>query len=191
MRTTEAKPRRNAKGNEKRGAAVRVYSETSVMSTAAQVSPDKPLTSKQKEFVKFWASGETIPNAMAKAGYNDQPSYGYRMAKMPNILALYHEEQAKYAEASQMTRKKVIDMHLEAFEMARTIAEPSSMVSAAREIGKICGLYEPQKIEVSSTVKHEIHRFEGMSDEELLRIITEGQNPALESPNDDEYSDAG
>ena len=69
-------------------------------------------------------------------------------------------EAQKYAEASQMTRKKVIDMQLEAFERAKLIDEPASMVSAAREIGKICGFYEPKKVEltVNGTVKHEIHR---------------------------------
>lgn len=68
-------------------------------------------------------------------------------------------------------------MQMEAFEMARIMAEPASMVSAAREIGKICGLYEPQKIEVTNTVKHELHRFNQLDDAELLKIIMSGENP--------------
>ena len=62
------------------------------------------------------------------------------------------------------------------------------MVSAAREIGKICGLYEPQKVQinVSGSVQHEIHRFEAMSDDELLEVLAQGlpvpENPATALP---------
>lgn len=156
--------------------AVRAGNETTTMAAAAAVSPDKPLTEKQKRFALARARGESIPNAAAIAGYNEQPSYGYRLDKMPNVQRLIRQEQALYAEAAQMDRKKVIDMHLEAYEMAKLIAEPATMVSAAREIGKICGLYEPKKVEVTlnGAVQHEIHRFEAMSDVELLEVLAQG-----------------
>lgn len=157
--------------------AVRNAPNTSSHAVAAAVSADKPLTDRQKAFAVARARGESVPNAMAEAGYNEQPSYGYRLDKMPNVQALIRQEAAKYAEASNMTRKKVIDMQLEAFEMAKIMAEPATMVAAAREVGKICGLYEPQKIEVTSTVKHELHRFSELDDTELLKIIMDGRNP--------------
>lgn len=158
---------------------------TTTMAAAAAVSPDKPLTEKQKAYAVARARGDSVPNAMAIAGYNEQVSYGYRLDKMPNVQALIRKEQALYAEAAQVDRKKVIDMQMEAYEMARTMAEPSTMVAAAREIGKICGLYEPKKVEVSinGTVQHEIHRFEAMSDAELLQVLAQGAQ-ALETPSD-------
>jgi hypothetical protein len=167
--------------------AVREAPNTGTMEAAAAVSPDKPLTDKQRAYALARAKGESVPNAMAIAGYNEQVSWGYRLDKMPNVQALIAKEAALYAEAAQIDRKKVIDMHLEAFEMARTIAEPSSMVAAAREIGKICGLYEPKKIEVNlnGRIQHEIHRFEAMTDAELLELLANGVPPTpeqLESP---------
>ena len=182
---TKGTIRRGAKSEAHRGAAIRSTAmETTTMAAAAMVSPDKPLTDKQKAYAVARARGETVPNAMAQAGYNEQPSYGYRLDKMPNVQALIRQEQALYAEASQMDRKKVIDMQLEAFEMARVMAEPSSMVAAAREIGKICGLYEPKKVEVNfnGRVQHEIHRFEAMSDAELLDVLAAGLPPPDSSP---------
>ena len=163
--------------------SLRAAPETTTMAAAAAVSADKPLTEKQKAFAVARARGESVPNAMALAGYNEQPSYGYRLDKMPNVQALMRQEQALYAEAAQMDRKKVIDMQLEAYDMAKTMAEPSTMVAAAREIGKICGLYEPKKVEVSinGSVQHEIHRFEAMSDAELLEVLSQGL-PAPENP---------
>lgn len=182
-RNTSQKTAREA-DKPKRIAAVRNAPETTTMAAAAMVSPDKPLTEKQKTYAIARARGESVPNAMAQAGYNEQVSYGYRLDKMPNVQALIRQEQALYAEASQMDRKKVIDMQLEAFEMARVMAEPSSMVAAAREIGKICGLYEPKKVEVnfSGRVQHEIHRFEAMSDAELLDVLAAGLPPPDSSP---------
>lgn len=159
-----------------RQAAVRTAVNTSTMAAAAMVSVDKPLTTQQRAFVKFWAEGDSIPNAMHRAGYNDQPSYGYRMAKMPNILALYHEEKRLYEEACQMTRKKVMDMLLESYEMAKLMSEPATMVSAAREVGKMCGYYEPTKTQVNVTLNGQVNvaQLGRLSDEELLKIIEQG-----------------
>lgn len=191
-RNSPQRARREAEKPE-RVRAVRQAINTSSMAAAAAVSPDKPLTEKQKAYAIARARGESVPNAMAAAGYNEQISWGYRLDKMPNVQALIRQEQALYAEAAQIDRKKVIDMHLEAFELARMVAEPSSMVAAAREIGKICGLYEPKKVEinVNGRVQHEIHRFEAMSDAELLEVLAQGlpppENPAtpfLEAPEE-------
>lgn len=160
-----------------RKAAVRAkYPETTTMAAAALVPADKPLTTQQRAFAKFWAEGDTIPNAMARAGYNDQPSYGYRMAKMPNILALYNEEKRLYEEASQMTRKRVMDMLIESYDMAKLMSEPATMVSAAREVGKMCGYYEPTKTQVNVTLNGQVNvaQLGRLSDEELLKIIEQG-----------------
>lgn len=152
---------------------------TSTMAMAALVPEDKALTGMQKLFVKFWAEGDTIANAMKRAGYNDQISYGMRMAKMPNIIRAYNEHKAAYAEASQMSKKKVIDMLMEAYDMGRTMAEPSTMVSAAREIGRMCGFYEPVKHKVDVTVG--VAQMESMSDADLFRVIEEAKKLEIQA----------
>ena len=181
--------------NKSRGAAVRATAiSTTTMAGAAMVSPDKPLTEMQKLFVKFWAEGESITSAMQRAGYNEQPSYGYRMAKMPNIQAEFDRIKAKWEEAAQTSRQQVMEMHKEAFEMAKMMAEPATMVSAAREIGRMCGYYEPVKQKIEFTVNGQIavKRLESMSDEDLIKLVTEGlqaasaSTPALEHEGEDE-----
>ena len=184
-------------------ASARTAVNTSTMGAAALVPADKPLTDRQRQFVKFWAEGDTIPNAMQRAGYNEQPSYGYRMAKMPNILVEFDRIKAKWEEAAQTSRQQVMEMHKEAFEMAKMMAEPATMVSAAREIGRMCGYYEPVKQRIEFTVNGQIavKRLEAMSDEDLLRLVTEGlqagqaaalgqdAQEALEMAQDDEITD--
>jgi len=152
---------------------------TSSAASAAEIDPDKPLTAKQKQFVEAWAKGESVPNACLRAGYADD-GLGYRMVRMPNVLAYKAEFERKYEAAAEMTRKKVMDMLIESYDMAKLMAEPSTMVAAAREVGKMCGYYAPVETRVKVDVSGNIvmDRLSSMSDEELLAIITKGNAPA-------------
>jgi hypothetical protein len=148
---------------------------TSAYAGAEQIDPEKPLTELQKNFVKLWAQGESISSAAHRAGYADGGTYAYRLCRQPNVLMLYHEEKRLYEAAAGMSRKKVMDMLLEAYADAKMVNEPASMVSAAREIGRMCGYYEPTQhrvdVTVSGTVVHD--RLNRLSDAELLKLITE------------------
>ncbi len=157
-------------------AAARKNIDTSTNAGAELVDPNKPLTEKQSLFVKYWAEGESISSASARAGYNDAATFAYRMTKMPNVLALYSQIKAKYEEAGQMTRKKVMDMLIESYDMAKLLAEPSTMVAAAREVGKMCGYYAPteHKMKIDVTGNVVVDRLNNMSDAELLKLITTG-----------------
>jgi len=165
--------------------------DTSDYANAALIDPDKPLTDKQKGFVKFWAAGESLMSAAYKAGYDESSlTYAYRLAKQPNVLKLYEEEKRLYEEASNMSRKKVMDMLVEAYDMAKLMAEPASMVSAAREIGKMCGYYEPvaKKVDITVNGKALTKRLDAMSDEDLAKMIAEGMGAiaALEADQEDD-----
>lgn len=159
---------------------------------AAQVDPNKPLTEKQRLFVKHWAAGETITTASARAGYNDGATYAYRMVKMPNILKLYNEEKRKYEEASQMTRKKVMDGLLEGIEMAKLMSEPASVITGWKTVGQMCGYFEPvkRKLDINLTGTFAMKQLSSLPDAELLRMIQQGAAAELEllenTPGDDD-----
>lgn len=146
---------------------------TSTPAGAALIDPDKDLTDKQRLFVKLWAQGESPLSASIKAGYADGGSFAYRMVHMPNILKLYNEEKLAFEAASQMTRKRVIDGFLEGIEMAKMLAEPSSVIAGWREIAKVCGYMAP--VEIKQTITHEgkvmVERMEKLTDDELFRLI--------------------
>jgi len=191
--------------NKKRGAQAvpaiaeaRKYIDTSTNAGAASISPDKPLTEKQKQFVKFWAQGESIQTASLRAGYNDGASIAYRMTMMPNILKLKAQYEAEWIEENQMTRKRVMDGMLEAIEMAKLMSEPATMVAGWREVGKLCGYYAPveSRVRVDVTGNVVIDKMNSMTDAELLKIITTGTTRALEYVEDitneaDQGTDAG
>ena len=156
-------------------------SNLSVAEMAEVIDPDKPLTEKQRLFVQFWAEGDSILSSSRRAGYNDSGTVGYRLVKMPNVLKLKAELSAKYEEAGQLTRKKVMDMHMEAFDMAKLMSEPATMVSAARELGKMAGYYAPveHKIKVDVSGNIILDRMNSMSDAELLKVISGGASPLV------------
>lgn len=159
--------------------------ETCSAAKAALVDVNKPLTDMQKEFVRQWAQGESITTATARAGFADT-GVGYRLARQPNVLAYKATFEKKYEEAAQMSRKKVMDMHMEAFEMAKLRSEPASMVSAARELGKMCGYYAPVEVKMKVDVQGNIvaNQLNAMTDAELLEAITQGQTLELTHEQD-------
>lgn len=184
---TTPKPARKVRGNNNgRGVDVAraVGTDTSNLSAeemAEVISPDKPLTEKQRLFVEHWAKGDSIQSASRRAGYNDSGTIAYRLVKMPNILKLKHEIEAKWEADNQMTRKRVMDGMLEAIEMAKMMAEPASMIAGWREVGKICGYYAPveHKVKVDVTGNVIVDRLNSLSDAELLKIIQGGAQAAL------------
>lgn len=158
---------------EKRFAKLR---KTAVSATTARTqavkSPDRHLTEKMQTFVRNWAAGESILSASSRAGYADGGAYCYRLAKDPLILEIYNREKKLYEASCQMTRKKVMDGFIAAAEMAQLQADPTAMTGAWREIGKMCGYYEPKKIDVNVNVNGTItQKVERLSDDMLLKLI--------------------
>lgn len=190
---TAVKPRAAAR---KRSVAdARKAMDTGTIANAALVDPDKPLTDKQRAFVKLWAGGESIPNAAARAGYTDGGSFAYRMAHMPNVLKLYHEEKQAFERDNSMNRKRVLDGLIEGIELAKMVSEPASVINGWKTIGQMCGYFEPVKVKHEHTIEGKIivDRMNRMSDEELFKLIEERtaqmqqlQQPVLAGDDDDE-----
>ena len=142
--------------------------------TVADLSP------KQKAFIQYVAEGDSGSAAAIRAGCT--PTSAKTIASQWRAIPVIQQEiakaQAAYAEASQMTKKKVMDMLLEGYEMAKLMSEPATMVSAAREVGKMCGFYEPKKIDVNVNVNGSVvlENMNKMTDAELLKIIEEASS---------------
>lgn len=155
---------------------------TSGLDGVALANPDRPLTTKMKDFVKYWAQGESILSAAIKAGYTDGGTYAYRLAKDPAILKIYHAEKEAYAQAVGMTRQRVMEGLLEAVEMAKVQADPTAMIAGWREVGKMCGYYEPVKKQIDVNIAGNVvmERLNRLSDSELLKLIEQQTTNALE-----------
>jgi hypothetical protein len=148
-----------------------------MVSTASKLTgnPNYSLTDKQKIFVDALLRGATQTMAARAAGYTSPKVEGHRLMKTPKIREAVQYMQRSYEKANQMTRKKVMNGLLEAIEMAKIQAEPATMVSGWREIGRMCGYYAAEKtiIDINITAKRAVDKLETLSDAELLEMIEE------------------
>lgn len=152
-----------------------------VRKDAALVPIDTPLLPIEKQLAAYvakdsmslkMAARATKPSIKVESAYQwalkvaNKPAFKAAVADMRNAVAL----------ASGMTKKKVIDGFLEAIDMARTQGEPLVMVSGWREIGKMCGFYEPTRAELTISVGGQIalQRLESLSDTDLLKLVQQG-----------------
>jgi hypothetical protein len=98
---------------------------------------DRVLTEKQRMFVRYWAQGETPRTACLMAGFSESSvGLGWKLAHDPAILKIYREEKKLYEAAQGHTKARVMSMLQEAYDCAKLISEPATMVAAARELGR-------------------------------------------------------
>lgn len=143
------------------------------------LNPDAPLTEMQRLFVVNMVDNSMTQTAAARAaGFSTPGTMANLLMKHPKIERAIAERRAEYAAASQVTKKRVIDGFLESIEMAKVKADPLTMIAGWREVGKMCGFYEPTKtkVEVSVNGKVLFDRMNAMTDEELLRLAGEDPN---------------
>lgn len=133
------------------------------------------LTESHRVFIKAMAAGENLTGASKKAGFTVQNAY--HLMKQEHIVNAIRTEQNKYERVVNMTRKRVMDGFLEAIEMARLQASPADMIGGWREIAKMCGYYEPKKVQID--VVHQgvvqLKALAQLSDGDLLKMIEEGR----------------
>lgn len=137
------------------------------------------LTDKQDKLVDGMMKGKSATKAAIDAGYsttNGQISSSVTSSKkVKAALAVAREE---LADLTTLTRGDVLEGMLEAINLARTAAEPATMIAGWREIAKILGHYEPETKKIELTVNQQQMRskLEVMSDEDLLQLIDGSSN---------------
>lgn len=150
--------------------------------TSHAKSATAPLTEMQRAFVKYLVHDKLPQGAAARmAGFAQPDTAATTMVRNPKIQNAIAEERAAYAQASGVTKKRVIDGFLEAVDLGRIKGDPIAMIAGWREVGKMCGHYEPTrtKVEISVNGQVMIQRLQNMSDEELL-ALTEQDRAVIE-----------
>ena len=143
----------------------------------------QPLTEMQRMFVHHLVHNKLNQTAAARqAGFNQPGTSAHALMRNPKVLAAIAEERLEYAKASGMTKQKVIEGFSEAIDLARIKADPIAMIAGWREVGKMCGYYEPVKkqIDVNITGNVVMQRLNKLSDAELLKLIETETANALE-----------
>lgn len=140
------------------------------------MTPDKKrshtLTKQQLAYVAARAKGMNCVQAAQAAGYSTPNIQGYQIEKKPGIQVALQKEWKRAEKVMDISKKQVLDGMMDAIGQAKLMADPTAQISGWREIAKMCGYYEPQRlqVEVSISAKRLFSQFETLSDEELLKI---------------------
>ena len=84
-------------------------------------------------------------------------------------------EQRRSQTVINMDRKRVMLGMLEAIDMAKDQRQPNTMVSGWKEIGRMCGFYEPERREISLSVNGQriLQELKSIPKEKLLELASE------------------
>ena len=143
------------------------------------------LTARQTRFVEEYAVSGNAASAARVAGYSQRTARQIASENLtkPDIVAAI--AQKKQAEAQQLGLRKehILAAILGAIDMASARGNPSVMVTGWREIGRLCGFYEPASTAtkpLSARAQRVKERFEAMSTNELLEFVAaKGQRKNL------------
>lgn len=137
-----------------------------------QLFKDTHITDKQAKFIENKVDkGMSDRQAVLQAGYSDK-NVASMLAKNDKVQTAIAERREAFEATVQMSRNRVMTGLLEAVDMAKVKADPLSMVAGWREIAKICGYYEPTRVQVDVSVngKMLLHQMSSMSEEDLLKL---------------------
>ena len=129
------------------------------------------LTKKQTEFLAIYTSCAFMPmkEICRQAGVKPAQVAQWKL-KSPAFRRQLDIEYNRSQQAAGMDRKQVLQGILEAIEIAKDMRQPSSMISGWKEVGRMCGFYEPERREITLSVdKKEIMReIQSMDTKDLL-----------------------
>lgn len=129
------------------------------------------LTEKEEAFKEALLDGNTPRKAALVAGYS-----GGTPPKSEDVRLAVAEARKEITDLVLIKRADMVAVMLDAIDMARTLADPQSMIKGASELSKMLGFYEPEvkKLELTAPQMRNRTRLMNMPDEELLRLIDEG-----------------
>lgn len=133
------------------------------------------LTAKQDRFVAEYLIDGNGARAAREAGYSEKTARQIATENLskPDIQAAIAAKQQEMAGKLELRKEHALLAMLEAINLARSQMQPAAMISGVREIGKMMGFYDSEKVEVSmSAASASIQaRYEEMSDAELTALI--------------------
>lgn len=132
--------------------------------------PSIAIDEKRKIVADALLEGHSQSDALRAAGYH--PSNAANVMRQEDVQRYLAEARSELRDISTIKRIDVINVMLEAIDMARTLADPAQMINGAKEVGKMLGFYEPERIEIvpGGSAAAMAAKFKQLSDDQLYEI---------------------
>ena len=127
------------------------------------------VTKQQKLYADAILLGATHAQANAAAGYSPTDA---KSGAGKGTLAHLRAAREELEDITTLKRLDVMEIFLEAINMARTLADPSQMINGADKLAKMMGYYAPESIKLDVKIEDKVlaNKVRAMSDEELYRM---------------------
>lgn len=114
--------------------------------------------------------GHSQKDALIAAGYH--PVNAKNVIRSESVQQILAESRAQVEDLTTIKKLDVLNIFIEAIDMARTLADPAQMINGADKVAKMMGYYAPETKKLELTVGQNVlqAKFQQMSDEELLEI---------------------
>lgn len=137
-----------------------------VRNDIAEINP------KRKIMADAILEGATLSEAARVADIH--PSHANTVMKNDDIKGYLQQAREEIEDISTMKRCQVLNLFIEAIDMARTLADPAQMINGADKIAKMMGYYAPEtkRIELTGDTAVLGNRLRNMSDQDLLEMVS-------------------
>lgn len=134
--------------------------------------PSVAIDERRKIVADALLEGYSQADALRAAGYH--PANAENVMRQEDVQRYLEEARRELQDITTLKRIDVINILIEAIDMARTMADPAQMINGAKEVGKMLGFYEPERISIehSGTVTAMAAKFKQLTDEELYEIAS-------------------
>lgn len=124
------------------------------------------------QYVKHRARGLPRERSALLAGYTEKAPNLTRIEASPNVQVELARIRAETAENTGVTKEDVVELLKTAAELAKVQADPTGIVAAARELGKMLGFYAPEVKKITKGLDQQEFQklLSNMPDDELLKI---------------------
>ena len=136
------------------------------------VTKREEITQKQKIYADALLEGHTKADAARAAGYH--PSAAASALRTDEVQAYLAEAREEIKDLTTIKRLDVMNIFMEAIDMARTLADPAQMINGADKLAKMMGFYAPEthRVELAGDAAILSTRLRMLSDAELLELAS-------------------
>ena len=128
------------------------------------------IEAKHKVFADTLLEGRSQSEAARAAGYH--PGSVASVMRQEEVQTYLTAARREIGDLTTIRRLDVLNIFMEAIDMARTLADPSQMINGADKVAKMMGYYAPEtiKLEVENNSKALSSKFKALTDAELFEI---------------------
>jgi hypothetical protein len=132
----------------------------------------RKLSALQKQYVHHRARGVSREQSAIMAGYEQTGINLTKIEKGEGVQEELARIRALTVKNTGVTKEEVVDMLKQAAELAMMQSDPTGIVTAARELGKMLGFYAPEVKKLTKGI--DLQEFQKLlselPDDELLRL---------------------